>query len=478
MFEMVVLFFSVSILLSSCGGGGGGVGGGGNDAAISAKQAVTAFAGTITLAWDAPTTNTDGTPLTDLAGYKIYYGPTSGSYTNTLDVGNVTTSEVNDLTDGNTYYFTVSAYNSAGVESSFSNEVSKTLPSSQSNLTTFTITATADIGGTITPAGTTGVNYGDNQTFTIAPDAGYYVAAVLVDGMSQGAIATYTFTSVTANHTIAASFAINSYPITITASAGTGGAISPSGAVSVNYGGNATFLITPNAGYSTTDVQVDGVSKGAVTTYTFANVTAAHNISASFTQVPSFTITASAGPNGSISPTGTVSVPGSEGQVFTFTPAAGYRVLAVVVDGVTNGPSALYRFSNVMGDHTISVTFTPDVYTLSAMAYAGGSISPAGDSVVNRGNSQTYTITPDAGYEVRYVVVDGVSKGAVTSLTLTNVTADHVIIAYFRVITSATTASAGSIPSSSSKSLTIASVGEYDVADVLVDRASADTITG
>ncbi len=77
MFEMVVLFFSVSILLSSCGGGGGG----GNDAgtSASAKQAVTAFAGTITLAWDAPTTNTDGTPLTDLAGYKIYYGPTSGS---------------------------------------------------------------------------------------------------------------------------------------------------------------------------------------------------------------------------------------------------------------------------------------------------------------------------------------------------------------------------------------------------------------
>jgi len=106
-------------------------------------------------------------------------------------------------------------------------------------------------------------------------------------------------------------------------------------------------------------------------------------------------------------------------------------VLAVVVDGVTNGPSALYRFSNVMGDHTISVTFTPDVYTLTAMAYTGGSISPAGDSIVNRGNSQTYTITPDTGYEVRYVVVDGVSKGAVTNLTITNVAADHTIIAYF-----------------------------------------------
>ena len=426
MFEMVVLFFSASILLSSCGGGGGG----GNDAGTSARQAVTVVAGTITLAWDAPTTNTDGTPLTDLAGYKIYYGPTSGSYTNTLDVGNVTTSVVNNLTDGLTYYFTVSAYNSAGVESSFSNEVSKTLPSTQSTLTTFTITATADIGGTITPAGTTGVNYGANQTFTIAPGAGYHVATVLVDGVSKGAVTTYTFTSVTANHTIAASFAINN-TYTITASAGTGGAISPSGAVSANYGGNAIFSITPNAGYSTTDVKVDGVSIGAVTTYTFTNVTAAHTISASFAQNQPSTITASAGPNGSISPTGAVSVPGNTSQTFTFTPAAGYRVLAVIVDGVTNGPSALYRFTNVTGDHTISVTFTPDVFTLTAMAYAGGSISPAGDSVVNRGDSQTYTITPDTGYEVRYVVVDGVSKGAITSLTVTNVTADHTIIAYF-----------------------------------------------
>jgi hypothetical protein len=213
MFEMVVLFFSASILLSSCGGGGGG----GNDTGTSATHAVTAFAGTIKLAWDAPTTNIDGTPLTDLAGYKIYYGPTSGSYTNTLDVGNVTTSAVNNLTDGLTYYFTVSAYNSAGVESSFSNEVSKTLPSTQLTLTAFTVTATADIGGTITPAGTTGVNYGANQTFTIAPGAGYYVATVLVDGESTGAVTTYTFTSVTANHTIAATFAQNPSS-TITAS--------------------------------------------------------------------------------------------------------------------------------------------------------------------------------------------------------------------------------------------------------------------
>jgi len=90
----------------------------------------TAFAGTATLNWTAPSFNTDGTPLTDLAGYKIYYGTSSQNYTSVASVGNVTTYVLNGLTDGVTYYFTVTAYNTAGVESSYSQEVSKTLPSS------------------------------------------------------------------------------------------------------------------------------------------------------------------------------------------------------------------------------------------------------------------------------------------------------------------------------------------------------------
>ena len=69
------------------------------------------------------------------------------------------------------------------------------------------------------------------------------MADVLVDGVSVGAVTSYTFTNVTANHTIAASFAIDTY--TITASAGANGTISPTGAVSVNYGANQTFTITP-----------------------------------------------------------------------------------------------------------------------------------------------------------------------------------------------------------------------------------------
>ncbi|NWJ41125.1 MAG: PKD domain-containing protein [Geothrix sp.] len=74
------------------------------------------------------------------------------------------------------------------------------------NAAAFTVTASAGTGGTITPAGAVSVANGGSQTFSIAPSAGYVIGAVTVDGVSQGAIGTYTFTAVTANHTIAASF--------------------------------------------------------------------------------------------------------------------------------------------------------------------------------------------------------------------------------------------------------------------------------
>src|SRR5207249_998125 len=154
-----------------------------------------------------------------------------------------------------------------------------------------TITASAGAHGTISPGGSVSVDCGSSQTFTIAPDACYHIADVLVDGNSVGAVGSYTFTNVTAAHTITASFAVDIE--TITASAGPHGAISPAGAVAVDCGSNQTFTITPDACYHIADVLVDGTSVGAVSSYTFTNVTANHTIAASFA-IDVETITASA----------------------------------------------------------------------------------------------------------------------------------------------------------------------------------------
>ena len=68
----------------------------------------------------------------------------------------------------------------------------------------------------------------------------------------------------------------------ISAHAGTGGSIAPSGSVSVLEGNSQPFTITPASGYHISDVTVDGISKGAISTYTFENVTDAHTIEATF----------------------------------------------------------------------------------------------------------------------------------------------------------------------------------------------------
>jgi chitodextrinase len=73
---------------------------------------------------------------------------------------------------------------------------------------------------------------------------------------------------------------------TITASAGTGGSISPTGSVTVTQGGSQTFTITPNTGYNISSVLVNGVSVGNVTTYTFSNVSSNQTIAVTFASAP------------------------------------------------------------------------------------------------------------------------------------------------------------------------------------------------
>lgn len=82
-------------------------------------------AGEVILAWDSPAINTDGSPLTDLGGYRVHYGTSSGVYDYTQDVGNVVTWKVTNLTAARIFYFAVTAYDISGNESMFSNEVTK-----------------------------------------------------------------------------------------------------------------------------------------------------------------------------------------------------------------------------------------------------------------------------------------------------------------------------------------------------------------
>lgn len=93
---------------------------------VSKSQAVS-----VTLLWDAVTQNTDNSTITDLAGYRLYWGTSSGVYTNNLDVGNVLTGSPSGLTGLTTYFFVVRAYDTSANESANSTpELSLITPAS------------------------------------------------------------------------------------------------------------------------------------------------------------------------------------------------------------------------------------------------------------------------------------------------------------------------------------------------------------
>ena len=119
-----VLFLFVPLaacLLVACGDEGG-------DGSTASTPPPGGGTGSATLSWNPPTSNTDGSPLLNLAAYRVYWGTAAGSYPNTVTLNNpgLATYVVEGLAPAR-WYFTVTAVNGAGVESSFSNVVSKTI---------------------------------------------------------------------------------------------------------------------------------------------------------------------------------------------------------------------------------------------------------------------------------------------------------------------------------------------------------------
>jgi len=135
-------------------------------------------------------------------------------------------------------------------------------------------------GGSISPSETVKAEMGTDCSFTISPDQGYKISDVKVDGVSVGAVSSYTFTSVSSDHKIEVSF--EKITFNVIASAGMGGTISPSGTSTVDFGGSKSFTITPSYGYKISNVKVDGKSIGPVSLYTFTNITSDHTIEATF----------------------------------------------------------------------------------------------------------------------------------------------------------------------------------------------------
>lgn len=153
----------------------------------------------------------------------------------------------------------------------------------------YTISSSAGTGGSISPQGSVSVSSGSSKTFTFTPNNGYEIDTLSVDGKTVYIAGnSYTFENVTSNHTISVTFKKSgeSANYTISASAGSGGKITPSGNVSVAAGGSQTFTISADKGYEIDHVTVNG-KEVAVNedSYTFSNVNADQSISVTFKEV-------------------------------------------------------------------------------------------------------------------------------------------------------------------------------------------------
>ncbi|CAB1075483.1 hypothetical protein D1AOALGA4SA_3303, partial [Olavius algarvensis Delta 1 endosymbiont] len=248
-----------------------------------------AFGEPVTLAWDA-------NQESDLKGYILYYGTDSGNYSNNTDVGNVTQHTTPDLQDGVTYYFAVTAYNDADIESDYSEELSHTVGVVNNNPSKPTTPNSPD-SGIIDTSYTFNTNARDPDGDSVEYQFDWG------DGTSS------SWGAASRNHawSTAGTFCIKarardtyaslsewsdchyitiSKPThTITASAGSNGNISPSGTVVVSQGSDKIFTIAANQNYQVSEVLVDGSSEGAITSYTFTNVTGNHTISANFKSI-------------------------------------------------------------------------------------------------------------------------------------------------------------------------------------------------
>lgn len=267
-------------------------------------------------------------------------------------------------------------FNTTSYNHTFTNIQSNQTISASFNVSgTYTITASAGSGGSISPSGSVSVPCGGSQTFTITPDPCSTITGVLVDGNPVGPVSTYTFSSVSSDHTIQASFITSQFLITTSVNPPSGGSIAVNGPLTVPCHESRVITITPAHCYSLTSVNLDGStlcsgtcpSPFTISGAPFSDITSNHSISATFSPMGPFTITAyteileadgSTKPGGgTISPSGTFAVPCGADQSFTIAADKDHTFSDLMDNGVSMGAASPYTLIDITEDHVIIAQF-------------------------------------------------------------------------------------------------------------------------
>ena len=267
--------------------------------------------------------------------------------------------------------------------------------STQTTGTSFTITITAEdaYGNPVTTyTGSNSLSFSAgpiNPASTTQFVNGVWSGQVLVANGGSGA--TISTSGVDRSGT-SNTFEVNIGTRTITASAFSGGSINPSGTVSVPYGSDQSFTITPDAQNHVANVIVDGISVGPVTSYAFTQVTANHNISTTFT-INTYYINVTS-LHGTPTPSATVNA-GNDFTASITSPVgdASHRWICTgySIDGGTPTSGTSYTFTNVQADHTVTFNWQEQYYLTVPSAHG----STTGSGWYNSGASATGTVSSD-----------------------------------------------------------------------------------
>lgn len=267
---------------------------------------------------------------------------------------------------------------------------------------------------------------GETMQINVNAEDGYYIETLTIDNLpvtfSEAFAVEYTetFTEISADHTIEATFA-KKYTITTSVTRkGTGGIIEPSGTVTVPAGATQTFTFIPDECYDVSNVIANGLYRGAIYEYTFENISRDGSVEVSFAK-RSVTISASAGANGKVSPSGKKSMGCGEDMTYAITPDYCYEIDDVIIsqDGaepisvkntdVAIDPSTFvgtYELENIQTSYTIDVTFAVlGPFTVTSLAQnGGGTVSPETTEVICDGETEII-IMPDKCQQIDDVVV-------------------------------------------------------------------------
>lgn len=149
----------------------------------------------------------------------------------------------------------------------------------------YTISASSNGNGTISPEGSVRVDSSKSSSFTFTPDSWHIIDSVLVDGQNVGTDNSYSFSNVTSNHSIEVYFGKDPQAPklwTISTSAESNGTVSPSGNVLVENSSDTTLTIAASSGYAVDDVAINGISRGPIVSAKFFNVQSDHSLNATF----------------------------------------------------------------------------------------------------------------------------------------------------------------------------------------------------